>query len=333
MISRRFTRKAMVAAAVSAGAVAAAATVALAVPAGASTMSAAIHRYSFQTIDNQRDVTFNQLLGINEVGKIAGYFGSGMAGHPNKGYTVTFPYHQSNFKNENFPHSVQTQVTGLNDLGQTVGFYVPVSPAGANLGFYRGANGKFHNVTTPPGAANASPEVDQLLGINDHGVAVGFYTNSAGDNRGYTYNIHSHKYSRVRAPGSSLGLTGTSLTAAAINNHGTIAGFYVNAKGVTVAFVKAGNHFITIVKKGATMTQAFGINDSGEVVGAYTFGTGTSAKSFGFTWTRSHGFTKVNDPKGIGSTIINGVNNRGELVGFYMDAAGNTHGFLARPLS
>ena len=68
------------------------------------------------------------------------------------------------------------------------------------------------------------------------------------------------------------------------------------------------------------MTQAFGINDSGVVAGAYTVGTGTSAKSFGFTWTKAHGFKTVNDPHGIGSTIINGVNDRGELVGFYTDS-------------
>lgn len=331
MISRKMARITVTATALTAGSLAAAVSLALAAPAGAATMSAASHGYSFTTINNKKDLTFNQLLGINQAGKIAGYFGSGMAGHPNKGYTVTSPYHQSDFRNENFPHSAQTQVTGLNDLGQTVGFFVPASPAGANFGFYRGKNGVFHNVKTPPGAANASPEVDQLLGINDHGVAVGFYTNSAGNNRGYEYNTRTHKYGRVRAPGSSTGLKGTSLTAAAINNHGTVAGFYVNGKGVTVAFVEAGSHFTTIAKHGAAMTQAFGINDSGEVVGAYTVGSGSSAKTYGFTWTHSHGFKVVNDPHGIGSTIINGVNDRGELVGFYVDLAGNTDGFLARP--
>ena len=42
-------------------------------------------------------------------------------------------------------------------------------------------------------------------------------------------------------------------------------------------------------------------------------------------------FHKVNDPHGMGSTLINGVNDRGELVGFYTDSAGNTDGFLAKP--
>ena len=41
-------------------------------------------------------------------------------------------------------------------------------------------------------------------------------------------------------------------------------------------------------------------------------------------------FHPVDDPNGIGSTVVNGVNAAGELVGFYVDAAGNTDGFLAK---
>ena len=44
--------------------------------------------YSFRKIDNGADPSFNQLLGINNSGRIAGYFGSGLHGHPNKGYLV-----------------------------------------------------------------------------------------------------------------------------------------------------------------------------------------------------------------------------------------------------
>jgi hypothetical protein len=39
----------------------------------------------------------------------------------------------------------------------------------------------------------------------------------------------------------------------------------------------------------------------------------------------------VNDPNGVGSTVINGINNAGDLVGFYIDAQGNTDGMLATP--
>jgi hypothetical protein len=60
-------------------------------------------------------------------------------------------------------------------------------------------------------------------------------------------------------------------------------------------------------------------------------GSGSSAKLHGFTWTHAHGFKTVNDPHGVNTTTINGVNSHGDLVGFYVDKAGNTDGFLARP--
>jgi hypothetical protein len=311
--------------AVGAAGLAGAAALGLAATASASPMAQTSHGYHFRTIDNTNDLTFNQLLGINAAGKIAGYFGSGMAGHPNKGYTIKMPYHQGNFNNENFPGSIQTQVTGLNDVGNTVGFWA--DSTGANFGFYTSTNGSFHEVNFP-GAHNSSPQVDQLLGINDRGVAVGFYNNMAGNARGYLYNIHTKKFSRVLKPGTNVNTT-PSLTATAINNYGVVAGFYVTSGGKTDGFVKSGRSFTKLAYPGASMTQAFGINDSGEVVGAYTKGSGSSATSFGFTWTRSHGFKSVSDPHGIGTTLINGVNDRGELVGFYVDGAGSTDGFLA----
>jgi hypothetical protein len=77
---------------------------------------------TFRTLDNQKDVTFNQLLGINNDGKIAGYFGSDAAPNfpPNKGYTLSPPYGQGNYTDENFGGSVQTQVTGINNEKVTV---------------------------------------------------------------------------------------------------------------------------------------------------------------------------------------------------------------------
>src|SRR5258708_16775835 len=74
-------------------------------------------RFKFRDITNANDPTFNQELGINNARVIAGYFGSGAAAHPNQGYTVFRPYNtQLDFTNKNFPGSVQTQVTGLNNI-------------------------------------------------------------------------------------------------------------------------------------------------------------------------------------------------------------------------
>jgi hypothetical protein len=288
--------------------------------------------YSFQTLNNNADLTFNQLLGINDDGVIAGYFGSGAAGHPNKGYELWTP---DTYQNENFPGSVQTQVTGLNNEGVTVGFWSTQNTSSMNnnnFGFYE-VHGHYYNVNFPTGD-NASPQVDQLLGISNHGIAVGFYTNGQGSNRGYEYNIYTHQFTRVFSPGYSTAtsLSSPSLTAAAINNKGDVAGFYNKTSSQVDAFLRlADGQFTTLAVPGAAMTQAFGVNDSDEVVGTYTDGTGNNAQTHGFVWTAQHGFTTVDDPHGIGTTTINGVNDHGDLVGFYTDSAGNTDGLLATP--
>jgi hypothetical protein len=129
--------------------------------------------YGFRTADNAADLTFNQLLGINNDGLIAGYFGSGAQGHPNMGYVLG----PGGYRSENFPGSVQTQVTGLNNTGVTVGFWSNTNMGvgkDANFGFYATADGGFHSVNFPT-SDNASPQTNQLLGVNDRDVAVGFY--------------------------------------------------------------------------------------------------------------------------------------------------------------
>jgi len=310
------------------------ATMASAAPAAPAAATSAMTGYQFTTLDNANDVTFNQLLGINNRGEIAGYLGSGAAGQPNKGYRLYPPYTQRDYASENFPGSVQTQVTGLNDSGDTVGFWSSMntkSMVNNNFGFYKLNGQTAHTVVFPTGD-NASPVTDQLLGINDHDVAVGFYTNGQGSNRGYAYNIRTHQFTRVLVPGYPSGVAGPSLTAAAINNYGDIAGFYTDGTNTTDAFLQyARGGFVTLDVPGASSTTALGVNDHDEVVGDYTVGTGSNAAMHGFTWTARGGFVTVNDPHGTDTTTINGVNDAGDLVGFYVDSHGNTDGLLASP--
>ena len=304
--------------------------VALAGAASASTLGAShATSYRFATHDNTRDLTFNQLLGINDEGVIAGYFGSGAQGHPNKGYLLLPPHGQGSYVNENFPGSVQTQVTGLNNRGVTVGFWSSMNTASMtnnNFGFVE-SDGHFRNADFPTGSP-ASPPVDQLLGVNDNDVAVGFYTDANGNNHGYEYNINASRFSTVVDPSAP----GASLTAAAINDRGDVAGFYTNpGTGNTDGFLLSHGHFTDLAVSGASSTMALGVSNYDEVVGVYTVGSGSSAVMHGFTWTPQHGFSTVDDPHGMGTTTINGVNDFGQLVGFYVDANGNTDGFLATP--
>ena len=288
--------------------------------------------YSFATLDDDRDPAFNQLLDINDRGKIAGYSGSGAAGQPNRGYQVLPPYGQSGYTAENYPGAVQTQVTGLDDRGVSVGFFSRhnhENQVNDNSGFYAQA-GAYHQVSFPT-ANQARPPVTQLLGVNDHRVAVGFYTNGQGVSRGFRYDIAARRFSRVLLPGLPNLSRKMTLTATAISNAGAVTGFYSVAGGATDGFLLAGQHLTRLAYPGAAMTQPFGVNSRGEVAGAYTTGRGAEAATHGFTWTAATGFRTVDAPGGTGTTTINGVNDRGELAGFYTSRSGRTHGFLAAP--
>jgi hypothetical protein len=279
--------------------------------------------YSFGTLNDPGDATFNELLGINNHGRIGGYFGSGAAGHPNTGYILRPPYRRARYQQIMFPGSAQTRLTGLNNAGVQVGFWTPRGRAGGSAGWYlRG--GQFRSVAFPA-ADNASPPVNQLLGVSDHDVAVGFYADARGRDHGYTYDIATKRFRVITVPGA------VSVVAAAINNAGSVAGFFTGPAGLTEGFVLGPGGRLSVLRFPlATATRATGINDTGEVVGYYRLRRRRGG-THGFTWTRAHGFTTVNGPGGAVSTAISGVNDAGDLVGYYTDRAGRTQGLLATP--
>ena len=312
----------VLAVAVAAGAGAVASLPAAAQAGTAGHLPAASSKYVFSTLDNQNDPTFNQLLGINSHNVISGYFGSGATGHPNKGYLINAPYGQANYVNENFPNSAQTQVVGLNNLGDTTGFWVDAN--GTNHGFveWNGVFESFNNPKTP--AMKGS--VNQLLGINNNGVAVGFYNDAKGNAHAYEVNQATSVYTAITIPGA------VSATATGINNNGDIAGFATDASKVTSSWLLHAGHLTTYQFPGGNTTEAFGVNDKDQIVGSYLDGSGNM---HGFVLSsplgpKSHWQT-IDDPHGVGTTTVNGINDAGDLVGFYTDSAGNTDGMLAMP--
>jgi hypothetical protein len=277
--------------------------------------------YTFQTINNPADTTFNQLLGITNGGVIVGYYGATI----NKGYTVAPPYGAGNFTNENFPGSDQTQVVGINNNASsvTVGFYI----TGVATNGFVDQGGTFTNVTNPlSGAAGQN----QLLGINNSGVAVGFYTDAAGNNQGYSYNVASKTFTPVALPGS---FNAVMTTAAGINNAGVVVGFYTDAGGNVHSFIDQGGAFTTLDAPGGANTMLTGVNNNGQAVGSFVDGTGKTDGVLYNSLTKS--WLRINDPNdsanaafNVTGTTINGINDNGQLVGFYSDGA-NVNGFLA----
>lgn len=292
-------------------------------PSGAARAASAAKRvpaddFTFTTINNNTDPTFNQLLGINDKMKISGYYGSGATGHPNRGYTVAPPYAQGNFVAEDYPGSAQSQVTCIDNRGNTGGFWV--NAKGVNRGFIEW-NGVFTSYAYPKAPKST---VTQILGLNSSGIAVGFYTSANGVNHAFTLDQGTGNFTKITPPDA------TNVTASAINSNGDIVGFYT-AGTSTFGFLDRKGKFTTFAFPGSANTTPFGVNDSLAIVGSYVDG---NDKMHGFLLTdvlTKAKFTSIDDPQGIGTTTINGVNNSLDMVGFFVDSVGNTDGMLIQP--
>jgi uncharacterized membrane protein len=231
----------------------------------------------------------------------------------NNGFTLVLP---NSYTPENVPAAMQTQVIGINNVGWNDGFYVD---AGGTTHGFTFNTGTFATVDAP------STKFNQLLGINDGGTAVGYSSTDPGGGilqRSFTVSGTTFTYIDGLLPAGAQ-----NNQAVGINNAGTVAGFFQDASGVFHGYLITGTTETTLNFPGAMDTQAFGVNNKGEVVGIYIDG---SMVQHGFTYIGGV-WTTVDDPLGVGSTLINGVNDLGQLVGFYVDANGNTDGLVATP--
>jgi hypothetical protein len=77
----------------------------------------------------------------------------------------------------------------------------------------------------------------QILGINDQGIAVGYYGDSTTSQHGFLYNTNTGKYTFLDDPSAAFhnGVEVTQITG--INNHDQITGFYTDANGVSHGFI------------------------------------------------------------------------------------------------
>ncbi len=155
---------------------------------------------------------------------------------------------------------------------------------GLIVGFYFGTDGQDHGFTTqynassPPstltGTAIADPTIptnipgdlgttfmfSQILGINDRGIAVGYYGDSSGDQHGFLYNTKTGAYTFVDDPSMpSSGLEITQITG--INNAGEITGFYEDTNGIAHGFVAGASvpEPSSLLLLGVGLTAAIGL--------------------------------------------------------------------------
>jgi hypothetical protein len=277
-------------------------------------------RYKFQTLDNPADTTYNVLTGISNTGVISGYYGNGSSGHPNQGYTLAPPYGASDYMSEDYPNAMQTQVSAIDNLGNTDGSY-------------ENAHAKWHGFVKWKGVFKSLSFTP--YGLNDAGVTVQttyhFTQEQQYVSKVFVVNTQTGKQKLVSK--SSTDLPGGNL-GTGLNAKSDVVGYYESVFATGWAVI-GGNSFSV---NGYRCTYPAGINDGDEIVGSYssptTFCLGYYNGYHGFVLTgvpRDPTYKTVDDPKGVGGTMISAVNDSGQVVGTYVDGSGNTHGFLATP--
>jgi probable HAF family extracellular repeat protein len=258
------------------------------------------------------------------------------------------------FTTVDVPGATFTSLTGINDSGQMIGFYVAagirydfllsdgtyttlygpngtgafangINNAGQIVGYYFGADGLVHGFLRDSDGTYTTldfPGFDSLdteaYGINDSGQIVGQYY-GGGRIHGFLRDSYG-RYTRFDAQGAFY----TMLTG--INHAGVLLGNTIDDDGGNGAFY-FDSSFEPIIPVPGSATYAFGINDVGDIVGFYGQPDGSS---HGYLRSADGNYTSLDVPDAQ-LTCAYGINNNGIIVGSFDDQQNHTHGFVATP--
>jgi PEP-CTERM motif len=273
--------------------------------------------------------------------------GTNMNGIANNGAAVGFGIDNAGAFT-NFVRNPSGTFITLNSINAIPGaMALGINSAGDVVGAQNGVA-----VFLPPGGpvqtlATATPP-STAFGINDASNIVGQFTSASAMPGFYIANSSGQNFITINAPSGP-----NTVNAQGINNNGLIVGFYVGADGQDHGFMapvgNAMNGLLTgtsiadptippvMGEPGATFvfSQVLGIDDAGIAVGYY--GDSTTSQHGFFYNTQTGQYTFLDDPfegfnNGVEVTQITGITNSGEITGFYSDANGVFHGFVATPV-
>lgn len=201
-------------------------------------------------------------LGIGGDGRIVGDFlDAGEVSLYQAGTTHGFVLNpDGRFTTIDVPGAQWTVATSANRTGLIAGFY---QAAGGNIApFFLDGSGRFTTFDIP-----GSQDV-QVNGINDLGQAVGVANFIGANGFGYQRSFlrsEDGTISFIAGPGPS----NLFVDATGINNLGQIVGDYTDLSQVSRGFFLDGSTYTALSVPGAVFTLAFGVNDSGVIVGVW----------------------------------------------------------------
>lgn len=264
--------------------------------------------FRFQTIDNPNapggQGNGTQLFAINNSGVLAGDYSDNIGG-----FNFGFYGSAGSFTTLAGP----VIAYGIDAAGDVAGYGRQNNVA---YGFLY--NGSFNTYNDPLGTNGTA-----VFGVSENGqYLVGDYYNAA---QGFIYN--GGTYTTITPPGA------LQTVARGVNNSGQATGYYIGGGHLHSFFYDSGS-FTQLDDPLANTndgTQAYGINDLGQIVGVYFVSTNPGEVAHGFVYSGGV-FTTIDDPNaGSGAgrgTYATGINDSGQITGYYYDSAGVSHGFV-----
>lgn len=276
------------------------------------------YKYSYNTVDDEGgSTTFNQVLGMNDLGAVVGYYENASFTH---GFTSFPPY--STFHVIEYPNAVTTVATSTSNNKIIAGYFTQTTKVGTTtLGFIRdkGLWATYKDFHTPKGP----DPINELLGVNGNDIAVGFYVDAYGNDQPYA--VANRQYSALKPPGY------VSARATGVNLRGDIVGSAVLNDGTTVGWVYRAGNYREFSFPNSTDTEPTSLNIQNQIAGSYVDASGNT---HGFVVTDLANTQRVlwqtiDEPNAVGTTVVTTVNNHHNISGWYIDSDGNTNGFVA----
>jgi probable HAF family extracellular repeat protein len=231
-------------------------------------------------------------LGVNDSGQIVGSFTN------SAGVVQGFLDTNGVFTTINFPGAALTVASGINNAGQIVGGF-QATFAQLPQGFLDSS-----------GVFSIVPELS-AGDINNSGQIVGS-AGTPGITTEAAFLDTNGVIMTLMLPFSNV----VSSEGVGINNSSQIVGVYFSSSnGTYVAhgFLDSNGSFSSIDAPGAVGTYAYGINNSGVIVGFEQIGAQLASQAF---IDNNGTFTTFQVPGGV-STVADGINDQGEIVGSF----------------
>jgi hypothetical protein len=213
-------------------------------------------RFSAPIVDPNDTVGFTEGRGINNFRKVVGDYAA------SDGTLHSFFLFGSTFTEYDVPSAVQTNLLGINELGDLTGGFDP-DGSGVFQGFID-RRGTITSFSVPDAASTFAYELNDTRRL-----AVGYYIDASGILHGYYRDHNGTLHFPIDPPGS------VATVLFGVSDTNFVVGRYADAAGATHGlFFFPPDNFFTFDYPGSTFTSLNGINLFGFICGRYNDAAG-----------------------------------------------------------